>query len=169
MTIITNNAYVPPAEQAVNNQCIDFKEKRCQQLQKLSHEHNDCLLFAEKIAQIAETGDEEQLAEGIKLVQNYNNTELEAHLKHEEQTIFALLVQEHKEYLEMCITLGKEHGFIRTLVEEMTLATAQQDLADFAHILKHHTLAEEMTLFPVVESLFTEEQLDAVLNFVPWH
>ncbi|NOQ80612.1 MAG: hemerythrin domain-containing protein [Gammaproteobacteria bacterium] len=168
MTIRTNDAYIQSAKQSVNNHCIDFKKKRCQQLQKLSHEHNDCIVFAEKIAQISESGDHSQLAKGIELVQKYNQTELEAHLKHEEQTIFALLVQEHKEHLELCISLGREHGFIRTLVEEMTLETAQQDLADFAHILKHHTLAEEMKLFPIVESLFTEEQLDAVLDFVPW-
>jgi hemerythrin-like domain-containing protein len=168
MTIRTNDAYIQSEKQSVNNHCIDFKKKRCQQLQKLSHEHNDCIVFAEKIAQISESGDHSQLAKGIELVQKYNQTELEAHLKHEEQTIFSLLVQEHKEHLELCISLGREHGFIRTLVEEMTLETAQQDLADFAHILKHHTLEEEMKLFPIVESLFTEEQLDAVLDFVPW-
>lgn len=169
MTIHTNEMFISSTGQSANNQYIDFKQKRCQQLHKLSQEHNECIIFAEKIAHIAEIGDDSQLAEGIALVQQYNTSELEAHLKHEEQTIFALLVQEHKEHLDLCITLGREHGFIRTLVEEMTLATAQQDLTDFAHILKHHTLAEEMTLFPVVESLFTDEQLDAVLNFVPWH
>lgn len=168
MTMRTNDAYIQSKKQSVNIECLDFKKKRCQQLQKLSHEHNDCIVFAEKIAWIAENGDHSQLEKGIELVQKYNQTVLEAHLKHEEQTIFSLLVQEHKEHLELCISLGREHGFIRTLVEEMTLETAQQDLADFAHILKHHTLEEEMKLFPIVESLFTEEQLDSVLDFVPW-
>ncbi|MCU7798643.1 MAG: hemerythrin domain-containing protein [gamma proteobacterium symbiont of Lucinoma myriamae] len=170
MTLHTNDTYyISSKKLSVNNKCIDFKKKRCQQLQKLSQEHNDCIPFAEKIAQIAEHGDSSQLLKGIELVQKYNETELEAHLKHEEQTIFAILVQHHREHLELCISLGREHGFIRTLVEAMTLETAQQDLADLAHILKHHTLEEEMKLFPVVESLFTEEQLDAVLDFIPWH
>ncbi len=168
MTISTNDYYNVSDNQPLTNQSIDFKKKRCHQLQKLSNEHNECIIFAEKIAQIAEHGNDVQLAEGIKLVNNYNQAELEAHLKHEEQTILAILVQQHKEHIELCITLGKEHGFIRTLVEQMTLETAQKDLADFAHILKHHTLEEEMKLFPIVESLFTEEQLDAVLDFIPW-
>ncbi len=32
-------------------------------------------------------------------------------------------------------------------------------------LLKHHTLEEETKLFPIVESLFTKEQLDTVLDF----
>ncbi len=170
MPINTNGDCITPETHIINNQCIDFKEKRCQQLQKLSHEHNDCILFAENIAAIAATADKAQLSEGIKLVREYNLTELEAHLRHEEQAIFAVIVQHHKEHINLCISLGKEHGFIRTLVEEMTAEaiapeTAQQALADFSSLLKHHTLEEETKLFPIVESLFTEQQLDAVLDF----
>lgn len=173
MTINTNENPITPDNQQANNhpldiEVLDFKEQRCQQLHKLSDEHNDCIIFAEKIALIAEQGDESQLAEAIKMVQHYNATELEAHLKHEEQTIFALLVQQHKEHLELCITLGREHGYIRTLVEQMSMESARQDLTDFAFILKQHTLQEELKLFPIVESLFTQEQLDAVVDFVPW-
>lgn len=167
MAINTNGDCTTPVKHILNHQYIDFKEKRCQQLQKLSQEHNDCILFAEKIAAIAETGNELQLSEGIKLVREYNLIELEAHLQHEEQTIFALLVQQYKEHLELCITLGREHGFIRTLVEQMSFETAQQDLSDFANLLKHHTLEEETKLFPIVESLFSEEQLNEVLSFKP--
>ncbi len=165
MPLNTNGDCITAETYILNHQYIDFKEKRCRQLQKLSKEHNDCIVFAEKIAAIAETGHTEQLLIGIKLVKEYNLTELEAHLRHEEQTIFALLVQHHKEHLELCITLGKEHGFIRTLVEQISPETAQQDLSDFANLLTHHTLEEETKLFPIVESLFTEQQLDAVLNF----
>lgn len=167
MTININADCSTPEKHILNHQLIDFKEKRCPQLQKLSQQHNDCILFAEKIAAIAETGNESQLSEGIKLVREYNLIELESHLQHEEQTIFALLVQQHKEHLELCVSLGREHGFIRTLVEQMSFETAQQDLTDFANLLKHHTLEEETKLFPIVESLFSKEQLDDVLSFKP--
>ena len=139
-----------------------------EQLEKLAKEHDYCLLMAKRIADIAKDGSEEKLAEGLEIVKEYNDTELEAHLQHEEQTIFGPLVSDHREHLHLCITLGKEHGLIRTLVEEMTLETAKEDLADFARILESHTLLEENELFPLLESLFTKEQLDKVKNFVPW-
>ena len=139
----------------------------CKQLKKLSDEHQEALVFAEEIAKIAAEGSEAELVEGIERVNRYYESGLEEHLQHEEQTIFAPLVQQHKEHIELCITLGKEHGYIRTVVEEMTLETAKKDLADFAQVLTSHSLMEERELFPLLEALFTEEQLDAVLNYVP--
>lgn len=140
---------------------------RCEQLHTLSREHDDCILFADKIAKIADEGSESDLAEGIKLIKEYNDNELEAHLQHEEQAIFAPIIQEYREHLDLCITLGKEHGFLRTIVDEIKLDTARQDLADFALVLRNHTLVEESKLFPLLASLFTNEQLDNVKNFVP--
>ncbi|MEA3302520.1 MAG: hemerythrin domain-containing protein [Pseudomonadota bacterium] len=139
----------------------------CEQLQKLSLEHQEALLFAAEIARIAAEGSEAELEEGVQRVNRYYESELEEHLQHEEQTIFAPLVQQHKEHIELCITLGKEHGFIRTVIENMSRETARKDLADFARVLKTHSLVEERELFPLLESLFTEEQLNAVLNYVP--
>ena len=139
----------------------------CEHLQKLSVEHRDALVFADEIAKIAAEGSDAELAEGIERVNRYYESELEEHLQHEEQTIFAPLVQQYQEHIELCITLGKEHGFLRTVVEEMTLGTAKKELADFARVLKNHSLMEERELFPLLDSLFTEEQLDAVLNYVP--
>jgi hemerythrin-like domain-containing protein len=141
--------------------------KNCEQLKKLSAEHREALVFADEMAKIAAEGSEAELAEGVERVNRYYESELEEHLQHEEQTIFAPLVQQHKEHIELCITLGKEHGFLRTVVEEMTLETAKKELADFAQVLKNHSLMEEKELFPLLETLFTEEQLDAVLNYVP--
>ncbi len=167
---MTNNADInhpSVKDPSVAPDCDDFTAGRCRQLHQLSHEHNDCMVFAARIASIAAEGTDADLTEGIELVQEYNRRELEAHLQHEEQTILAPLVQGHREHLELCITLGKEHGFIRTLVEQMSPETARKDLADFARILKSHTMTEEDQLFPLLETLFTDEQLDAIQNHVP--
>jgi hemerythrin-like domain-containing protein len=143
--------------------------KRCEQLEQLSREHDDCLVMAKRIADIAKDGSEEKLIQGIDIVKKYNDTELEAHLQHEEQTIFRPLITQYPEHLKLCITLGKEHGFLRTLVEGISLKTAKEDLADFARVLESHTKLEENELFPLLSSLLTKEQLDTVLNFVPWN
>ena len=63
--------------------------------------------------------------------------------------------------------LLKEHGIVRSLIPHMTAETAREDLAEFALILKNHTRTEERELFPVIQELFTDEQLDAILNFKP--
>ncbi len=144
------------------------KQRRCEQLQKLSKEHQDSILMAEKIAKIVNQGSAAALLEGIDLLKKYNETELETHLQHEERMIFAPLIQNHKEHLDLCIQLGKEHGFMRTIVEEISPETAKRDLADFARVLKSHSIMEETELFPIIESLFSKEQLDEVLNFKPW-
>ncbi len=146
----------------------DFAAKRSRQLRRLAREHQDCLLFADELAEIAEHGDDEALANGVEMVRAYNDAELEAHLQHEEQTIFAPLIQGYGEHMDLCIALGKEHGYLRTLVEEMTPETARKHLADFSRVLKRHTLQEEEVLFPLVDSLFTQEQLDAVMAFTPF-
>lgn len=159
----------PPSKEPSTGRIDDFTADRCRQLHQLSREHNDCLVFAARIAALAAAGSDAALGEGIERVREYNDRELEAHLQHEEQTIFGPLVQGHREHLDLCITLGKEHGLIRTLVERMSPETAGQDLADFAAILKNHTLVEETQLFPLIETLFTDEQLDAVANHVPLH
>lgn len=142
--------------------------KRYEQLLKLSREHNESIVMADKIAKIAETGTDTELADGVDLLKKYNETDLETHLQHEERTIFAPLIQQYQEHTELCITLGKEHGLMRTIVEEISFETAKKDLANFAHVLKKHSLLEENELFPIIESVFTKEQLDAVLNFEPW-
>ncbi len=141
--------------------------KRCEQLRKLSREHRGSLSMALKISKIAKKGLESELLEGINTVQHYYNSELELHFQHEEQTIFATIFKHYKEHRGVATTLLQEHGYLRVLIQRLTLETAQKELADFAQILKEHTRVEERELFPIIQNLFTDEQLEAVLNFEP--
>ncbi len=141
--------------------------KRAEQLQKSSREHHGSLVMAKKIALIAEEGTEQELLEAIETLKEYNGSELEEHFQHEERTIFTPIFEYYKEHIPLATILLKEHGYIRMLIPRLNPETARKDLADFALVLKNHTRLEERELFPIVESLFTQEQLDAVLNFVP--
>lgn len=135
---------------------------------KLAREHAECLLLADELAAMARQGDDAVLADAIRRVQEYNINEMEPHLQHEERTLFAPLVQQHREHLPLCIHLGKEHGLLRTLAENIgDSSNARQDLADFAQVLRNHTLMEEQQLFPLLEKLFTPEQWQVVLDFEP--
>ncbi len=141
--------------------------KRIEQLQKLSKEHHGSLVMAKKIASMVEEGDDSTLLDAIEIIKKYYDDELETHFQHEERTIFKPIFSHHKEHMGIATTLLKEHGFIRLLIPKMTLQTAKQDLGQFAEVLKNHTRMEERELFPIIETLFTDEELDAVLNFVP--
>jgi len=141
--------------------------KRVEQLQDLSREHHGSLVMAKKIASIAEQGSDAELLEAIETVKQYYDDELEVHFQHEERTIFAPIFKDYKEHIGIATVLLKEHGAIRLLIPELTLQDAKNDLAAFALMLKEHTRLEESELFPLVEKLFTAEQLEAVNSFVP--
>jgi hemerythrin-like domain-containing protein len=136
-------------------------------LQALSQEHQHGLAFAEEIARIARSGDAGDVARGVNSVREYNRTELEAHLQHEEQTIFGPLVRRHRQYVDMCVQLGKEHGLLRSLVERLDSDDPRTLLAEFAKLLENHTLLEEQWLFPVIASTLTDDELRAVADFTP--
>lgn len=141
--------------------------KRAAQLQDLSREHHASLVMAKKIAEVAAQGSEAELLAAIESVKDYYENELEEHIQHEERTIFAPIFKEYQEHIGLATSLLKEHGFIRMLIPALKPETARKDLAEFAEVLKNHTRIEERELFPLVESLFSETQLDAILNFIP--
>jgi len=141
--------------------------KRVEQLQKLSREHHGSLVMAKNIGLIAKEGGEQELLDAIETVKNYYDDELEEHFQHEERTIFAPIFKQFPDLKEMATILLKEHGFIRIMIPKITLETARKDLTDFALVLKNHTRMEERELFPLIETLFSDEQMDAVLNFTP--
>ncbi len=141
--------------------------KRAIQLQDLSREHHDSLVLAKRLGEAVEDGSDEALLAAIEKVKHYYENELEVHFQHEERTIFAPIFKEYKEHIPLAGPLLKEHGAMRLLVPSLMLGNAKEGLAEFAYILKTHTRVEERELFPIIENLFTEEQLDAVLNFVP--
>ena len=138
-----------------------------EQFKKLTTEHKESLVFAEKILKISESDDENELLMGIETIKKYYTDELELHFQHEERTIFAPLYKEHREHIGKAPALLKEHGFLRLLVDRIELSSAKKDLSDFALVLRDHTLAEDDELFPLIGKLFTEQRLDAIVTYTP--
>ena len=138
-----------------------------EQFKKLTTEHKESLVFAEKVLKFSKSDDKDELLAGIETIKKYYTDELELHFQHEERTIFAPLYKEHREHIGNAPVLLKEHGFLRLLVDRIELSSAKKDLNDFALVLRDHTLAEDEELFPLVGKLFTEEQLGAILAYTP--
>ena len=139
--------------------------KRIEQLHKLSKEHHGSLVMAKKISRIAEEGSKDDLIQAIDIVKNYYNSELNGHFLHEEKTIFSLILKDYKEHTALTTILLDEHEAIRLLVSTLEISMAREHLAKFGLMLKHHTRMEERELFPIVEEIFSDEQLDAILDF----
>lgn len=136
-------------------------------LRKLHAEHQSALELADRIASLAAEGLPEKTAEAMRLVLEYYDRELEAHLQQEEQTLFAALLRHDRAHMPLCMRLGREHGLLRTLVANLGAGPDGKDLARFAETLRDHTLFEEEELLPLVETLFTEAEMDAVSRFTP--
>lgn len=137
------------------------------ELEKLRREHEQALLLADRIAALAADGSESSRAQGAQLVSEYYAQELEAHLQHEEQTLFAPLLRHDKDQFALCMRLGKDHGALRAIATGIHADTPADDLDAFARILRDHTRLEDEEFLPLVASLFTPEELEAVVNFTP--
>jgi hemerythrin-like domain-containing protein len=135
-------------------------------MQRLEHDHAIGLVLADRLDALLQQGDAAALQQGVQLIQAYT-PELEAHLQQEEQSVLRPLIQNHREHLALCIQIGREHGALRTLAEEVSHANAAQAIADFAQLLRAHTVLEDTQLFPLVADLFKTEQLQAIAKFAP--
>lgn len=142
-------------------------DRRSEQLRSLYEEHESGLEFADRISSLVADGEQARVAEAMRLVREYYDRELEAHLQHEEQTLFGALLRHDGEHMPLCIRLGQDHGQLRTLVANLNPERADSDLALFAATLREHTLLEDRELLPLVEKVFTEGELDAVTRFTP--
>ena len=141
--------------------------KRAAQLLHISKEHHDSIVMAERILDVVENGSDDELLAEIEKVKSYYDDHLEIHFQHEERTIFAPIYKEYKEHVPLAMPLLKEHGAIRMLVPQLALENAKDGLAMFAETLLSHTRIEELELFPIIEEIFSKEQMDAVMDFKP--
>ncbi|MET0087241.1 MAG: hemerythrin domain-containing protein [Sedimenticola sp.] len=144
-----------------------MREEDRELMQQMVRDHANGLAFVAEIMELATSASDEELSDALKRVQEFNANELEPHLQHEEQTILGPLLRNHPEHRELCITIGKEHGYIRTLLEEMHPDSARADLTEFGRTLESHTILEDEVLFPLVETLFNKEQKRAIADFIP--
>lgn len=126
-------------------------------LDLLIEDHEKVSALFEEVKATEDEEKHKQLFEQIK-------TELEMHT-HIEETILYPRFREHEELKDMVLEAFEEHKQVKTLIREI------QNLADgserFDAKLKvmgenvdHHVEEEESEMFPKVEELYSEEQLE---------
>lgn len=138
-----------------------------QALAPLLHEHQECIALSDELLRVATEGSEEDVAQAVSYIQQYNDAELEPHLQHEEQTIFRPLLQAHPEHLSLVVQLGKEHGVLRTLAETIADNNQRENLINFAELLKKHSMLEDEQVFSLIAQSFDPTQLALIEQFKP--
>ena len=121
-------------------------------LVKLSREHHDALVLAQR-AKRAVPGGEAIILE----VRNAFETEIERHFVAEESGLLpALATAGHREIVERTLS---EHAMLREMVSALH-SQKPESLVNFGELLASHVRFEERELFPLAESIFTPEILE---------
>lgn len=139
--------------------------RRSESIMKLSREHHFSLLFCWKIRE----GLKKKTAPHriVQYAQYFWSNHIEPHFREEEEILFAPLQD------EMVLKAMEEHAAIREAIEALTVLPPENitdELAKLADQLDRHVRFEERQLFPYLESVLSEAQLDSIgaqLNTLP--
>lgn len=137
--------------------------KRIAQLLPLSKEHHQSLSLAKKCKDIiAKETDEVIKAFCLQLKDDFD-TQWDKHFRTEENTIFCVAETKNKEISVLCHQLEKEHHILEEMVKNISVGNYAV-LYEFGQLLHDHTRVEERQLFPMVEALFIQQELDNILK-----
>lgn len=137
--------------------------KRIEQLQYLSKDHHQSLVLANKCKKIIAKDTNEVIKDfSYQLKQDFD-VQWHKHFRIEEETIFNVAKKKGKEISNLCKQLQEEHKVLLKMVENISNGNYQL-LHEFGQLLYDHTRLEERQLFPLVEQLFTEQELNNILQ-----
>ena len=138
--------------------------KRLKQLQLLSKEHHQSLVLAKKCKEINDKETVDSVKEFSQLLKVEFETIWLHHFKVEEKTIFSVAENKSNGINKICKQLKEEHVTLEKMVEKISAGEFKL-IHEFGQLLHDHTRLEERQLFPLVEELFTEEELGNILNY----
>lgn len=139
--------------------------KRHKAIVPLSHDHHHALILAHALKKNAvKLGlGAKSIEEKVKAAINIFNTELVPHFNHEEVLLFPIALGKDKELDKMIHDIIDEHDKIRIFVESLQKRNVEDNLDAFGKMLENHIRTEERILFPKIEDVVGEEELN-ILN-----
>ncbi len=139
--------------------------KRHSAIVPLSHDHHHALILAQALKKnspkigLGSKSPEEK----VKAAINSYNTELIPHFNHEEVLLFPLAKGKDDELDKMISDIIEEHDRIRIAIETIKDGNLEENLDAFGKLLEQHVRTEERKLFPKIEEVVGEEELN-ILN-----
>jgi hemerythrin-like domain-containing protein len=137
--------------------------KRSTELTALSREHHQSLRLAKKCMDTAANGDPQQCKALCTEIVSIFDEEWERHFHNEEISIFSITNTMSGKIHALGMQLVGEHEQMRRMATDMKDCDCTA-LSAFGELLKAHTRTEERELFPLVEKLFSREQLAMILR-----
>jgi hemerythrin-like domain-containing protein len=145
--------------------------KRDPRLQRLSREHTQALLLAQRLRREIPAATEEQTAALYSQLIAFWSAGLLPHFRAEGECLLARLVRHLPHDDARVERLHRDHLTLEALVatmrdarqrgEPLTLSLSK-GLLEFAEVIRTHVRWEEETLFPTTEELLTTTELDAL-------
>ena len=139
--------------------------RRNESIMKLSREHHFSLLFCWKIREGIKNKTASQRI--VQYAHYFWSNHIQPHFVEEEEILFASL------HDDMVLKAMEEHAAIREAIEALTVLPSENiidELAKLADQLDKHVRYEERQLFPHLESVLSDAQLDSIgaqLNALP--
>ena len=139
--------------------------KRHSAIVPLSHDHHHALILALAIKKNAVKSGlgAKSIEEKVKATINAYNTELIPHFSHEEVLLFPIALGKDEELDKMIEDIMEEHDKIRSSIESLNNGNIEDNLDAFGRLLEQHVRTEERILFPKIEEVVGDEELN-ILN-----
>ncbi len=135
--------------------------KRAHALTELSREHHQSLRLAKRTLDTLSRGDPEEIHALCREIAAGFDQEWERHFADEEAAIFEVTRKMGGRIHQLGEQLVEEHRRMREMARRMQAGDCSP-LRAFGELLRDHTRLEERELFPLVEQLFTPEQMTAI-------
>ena len=137
--------------------------KRSPQLAPLSREHHDALLFVWKVRQGLKNETSIDKLRAYSLW--YWKEHTKPHFFQEEKILLPFLEEDDA----FALQLKNEHSLIRELVLSLDKEPDAEIFVLFTDLAEKHIRWEERTLFPYLEKILSQAQLDAILKELQLH
>jgi len=137
--------------------------KRHKSLYPLSHDHHQGLILAQIIKKNAPKYKNlpDTLDGKVEYTINFYNIELVKHFRQEEEILFPAAKGKDKRIDSLIDEIISEHRKIESLVESLkTKNNYKEILNELGNLLESHIRKEERNLFPEIEKILTEEELE---------
>lgn len=128
----------------------------------LSHDHHHALILAQALKKNAVKSGlgAKPIREKVQAAINAFNTELIPHFNHEEVLLFPMALGKNKVLDKMIQDIIDEHDKIRISVESLQNGNVEENLDSFGKLLENHVRTEERILFPKIEEVVGDEELN---------
>jgi hemerythrin-like domain-containing protein len=137
--------------------------KRSEQLQPLSREHHDGLLFVWKLKQGLEN------RTSLEILKEYTGWYWRHHIKphffQEEKILIPFMPAHHP----MAVQLKKEHDYIRELILNIDREPDKHDIIRLSNLIESHIRFEERELFQYLEERLSKNQLADIYEKLEQH